>query len=366
MKKVILNFLILTLFAFTSHAQLNVYRLPMDSNATVKGFTVRYALPTTALKMTVTVDKVREYKGYYSDYASSLLGLSNVINENKTYYKLQKVSVSPVEVPDFTHAYLIIPSSEQSKSGFFNDMVTEKGLVPDLNNVSCYQTKTQAMSDFFKNYADLTYTQTEDAFVETKIIDGVVTQVPSNRTKTVSKTNEQQAKEAADAIGKSRKDQYALAAGEQETPYSAETIQIMLKELKQWENNYLSLFTGLVLEDEMEYTFYVIPNPDSPTPAFALNLEKGFSSDVQSAKDEDLYTIQVSPVFPHSFETSAVPTDKGTGYCYRMAQPATVTLNHLQKCIHNFGTLELRQLGPIQALPKMQNNLDIKKIGFIF
>ena len=64
--------------------------------------------------------------------------------------------------------------------------------------------------------------------MDTKIIDGVVTQVPASHTKTVSKSFESKAREAADAIMKSRKDQYNLVAGEQETPYSREALQTML------------------------------------------------------------------------------------------------------------------------------------------
>ena len=111
MKKILAIFLLLTLCIGFSFAQQNVLPLPLDSNTTVKGNTLTYALPTTALKVTVTVAKTQELKGYYADYAQSLLGLSNVITENKTYYALTDVSVIPVDVPDYHNTYLVVLSS---------------------------------------------------------------------------------------------------------------------------------------------------------------------------------------------------------------------------------------------------------------
>lgn len=86
-----------------------------------------------------------------------------------------------------------------------------------------------------------------------------MTQVPANHTKTVSKSFEQKARQAADAIMKSRNDQYMLVAGEQETPYSGDAIAKMLSELKAWENNYMSLFTGVTLRDTVKYVLFITP-----------------------------------------------------------------------------------------------------------
>lgn len=366
MKRTLTAILILTLCFGMASAQQNVYPLPLDSGITVKGSSFRYALPTTALKMTVSVSKVQEHKGYYADFAQSLLGLTNVIQENKTYYKLGTVTIEPVEVPDYSHTYLVELSVQQKKDNLLAKLATSKGCDQQLGTLSSYTTYTEPVPDFFKNYSDLSYTQTEDAFVETKIIDGIVTQVPANRTKTVSKTNSQKAQEAADAISKSRKDQYGLISGEQETPYSAETIETMLQELKQWENNYLSLFTGLITEDITEYTFYVIPELQGGTPAFAFSTESGLSLD-RLTSNANLYAIDIQPLFNRNAEEVKEETSsKGTGYRYRKAVPAQVALMHNHNKIHDFGVVSLRQLGEIQTLPLHQDKLIIKQIGFAF
>lgn len=366
MKKLLTAFIILTLCTGFTHAQQNVYPLPLDSGTTVKGSTFRYALPTTALKMTVTVSKVQEHRGYYADFAQSLLGLTNVIQENKTYYRLENVTIEPVEVPDYNHTYLVELSAQQNKDNLLAKLATSKACDTRLGALTSYTTYNEPVPEFFKNYSDLSYTQTEEAFVETKIIDGIVTQVPANKTKTVSKTNSQKAQEAADAISKSRKDQYSLISGEQETPYSVETMETMLQELKQWESNYLSLFTGLTTEDETEYTFYVIPDHQGTTPAFAFNADRGLSLE-NLAHNANTYLVDVQPLFNNVENTAAEDKfSKSKGYRYRKAVAAQVTLIYSNNKIHDFGIVNMRQLGEIKTLPLHQDKLIIKQIGFAF
>lgn len=367
MKKLLIGFLALTLCAGFAQAQKNVFPLPLDSGVTVKGNTIQYALPTTALKMTVTVAHVHEYRGYYADYAQTLLGLSNVITENNSYFSLRNVAVEPVEVPDYEHTYLVQLSSKQNKNNLLGKLASCKRTAPKVDYSNAFTSYSEPMPDFFKNYSDLSFTQEEDAYVETRIIDGVVTQIPSNRTKTVSKSNSQKAQEAADAISKSRKDQYSLISGEQETPYSPETMEMMLQELKQWENNYLSLFTGLKLEDELVYTFYVIPDAQKTTPAFAFNSHDGLAVEHLSAAS-NVYTIDIHPLFnnPNIRESKAQTKGKISGYRYRKSVPAQVNVMQGNTKFYDCGVVNILQLGDIQILPANQDHININQIGFVF
>ena len=143
MKKALTAILILTLCFGMVSAQQSVYPLPLDSGTTVKGSTFRYALPTTALKMTVTVSKVQEHRGYYADFAQSLLGLTNVIQENKTYYRLENVTIDPVEVPDYNHTYLVELSAQQNKDNLLAKLATSKTCDMRLGTLTSYTTYTE-------------------------------------------------------------------------------------------------------------------------------------------------------------------------------------------------------------------------------
>lgn len=377
--KRILSIIAIVSFCAVCFAQTNVLRLPLDSGKTIKGSTFCYMLPTTSLKVTVNVTKVREIKGYYADYAESLLGLKNVISENRTFYKIKDINIEPVVTPDATESYLVQLSGKQLKDNYLTKL-SAKPFDPNFKNeAQCFTTYSAPIPDFFKNYSDPTFTEMEDSFVETKIIDGVVTQVPSNRTKLVSKSNNQKAQEAADLIGKSRKSQYSLVAGEQETAYSAEALNNMLAELKQWENNYLSLFTGLILEDELTYTFYVDPTTENGSfdnlPIFSFDANKGLSinEDHTLSDGNNSYTLFFEPVYTTNNIDEAMAnakqvqkSAKRNGYFYRKPMPVKITLKNDADVDYNFGIFNMYQFGRIQTLAPNQDTLDVTDFGFVY
>lgn len=365
MKKFLFSIIIIGVMSFLAEAQKMVYPLPLDSTTVVKSASCRYMLSATAFKVDVTVSKTREIKGHYADYAEKLLGLSNIINENKTYYKIKAVNIEPVQVPDMSQPYLVVLSSKQLKDGFLYKASQQTACTPVFGQLEArYTTEATPIPSFFRNYADPTFAATEAAFVETKIIDGVVTQVPANTTKMVSKSNNQKAQEAADLISKCRQSQYNLVSGEQETAYSAEAIDRMVGELKTWENNYLSLFSGITLEDEITYTFYVTPMGES-TPAFAFDATNGIS--LANINESNGYFFKMSNMLcPRLLSAEQTKAKANNGYRYRTAVPMNVTLTHQGKNIYDFGSFNMNQYGRIQILPKGTDNLDINTIGFIY
>ena len=85
MKKIGIILIICILF-IPAFAQVQVYPLKEFPEKGVKYVgKVQYALPTTTLKVTVSVSKVQDIRGYFADYAESLLGLTNIIQQNRTY-----------------------------------------------------------------------------------------------------------------------------------------------------------------------------------------------------------------------------------------------------------------------------------------
>ena len=364
MKKVII-FLICSVLTGVLSAQVQVY--PAD-NFPAKGVkyvgSVRYALPTTTLKVTVSVSKVQEVRGYFADYAESLLGLTNVIQQNRTYYTLNTVDIEPIATPDESKIYYAYTTNADIAKLWQEESMSATDVIATAP-LTTYTTHTATLPDFFKNYADISYTQQSEAFVDTKIIDGVVTQVPASHTKTVSKSFESKAREAADAIMKSRKDQYDLAAGEQETPYSGEAIQTMLAELKTWENNYMSLFTGISIADTITYVFYVTPESLGPVTAFYFDATKGFSQD--KGTEADAYKLIFSRVY-RKFITEIVDVNYPQhGYVTRDTKPVHVSLSHNGASVHDFGIINMHQAGSLQLPPLYDKQVKgVKGYGFIF
>ncbi len=361
----ILAFFVVNMLMMGSFAQIQVYPADVVPEKGMKYVgSVRYALPTTTLKMTVSVSKVQDVRGYFADYAESLLGLTNIIQQNRTYYTLNSVDVEPIATPDESKIYCAYTSNAdiaklwQEESRTATDVLAAAPL-------NTYTIHTATLPDFFKNYADISYTQQSEAFVDTKIIDGVVTQVPASHTKTVSKSFESKAREAADAIMKSRKDQYNLVAGEQETPYSGEALQTMLAELKAWENNYMSLFTGISIADTITYVFYVTPESLSPVTAFYFDATKGLSQD--KGAEADAYKLIFSRVY-RKYITEIVDVNyPQRGYVTRDTKPVQVSLSHNSANVHDFGIINMHQAGSLQLPPLYDKQVKgVKEFGFVF
>ena len=366
MKKSVITLIICALY-FSTFAQIQVYPRTPSEDFPEKGVkyvgSVQYALPTTTLKVTVSVSKVQEVRGYFADYAESLLGLTNIIQQNRTFYTLNSVDVEPVTTPDESRIFTAYTSNTALAKLWQEESMAATDAV--IMPLIAYTVHTATLPDFFKNYADISYTHQSETFVDTKIIDGVVTQVPASHTKTVSKSFESKAREAADAIVKSRKDQYNLAAGEQETPYTGEAIQTMLAELKSWENNYMSLFTGVSIADTTSYVFYVTPESLTPVTAFYFNTTKGFSQD--KGVNADAYELIFNRIYK-KFITEIVELQYPQyGYVTRDTKPVQVSLTHASAKIHDFGIVNMHQAGSLQISPLYAKQLKgIKGIGFVF
>ena len=363
MRKIVL-LLVLNVLLMGVFAQIQVYP---SGNFPEKGMkyvgSVRYALPTTTLKMTVSVSKVQEVRGYFADYAESLLGLTNIIQQNRTFYTLNSVDIEPITTPDESKIYNAFTSNADIAKLWQEESLAAGDMFP-VTSLDAYTTHVATLPDFFKNYADISYTQQSESFVDTKIIDGVVTQVPASHTKTVSKSFESKAREAADAIMKSRKDQYNLAAGEQETAYSGEAIQTMLAELKSWENNYMSLFTGISISDTLTYVFYVTPENLKPVAAFYFDATKGFS---QEGVDANAYSLVFNRVYK-KFVTEIVDVNYPQyGYVTRDTKPVQVLLTHNSAKVHDFGVINMYQAGSLQLPPLYSKQvMGVKGMGFVF
>ena len=364
MRKIVL-LLVLNVLLMGVFAQIQVYPVDVVPEKGVKYVgSVRYALPTTTLKMTVSVSKVQEVRGYFADYAESLLGLTNIIQQNRTYYTLNSVDIEPITTPDESKIYNAFTSNADIAKLWQEESLAAGDMFP-VTTLETYTTHVATLPDFFKNYADISYTQQSESFVDTKIIDGVVTQVPASHTKTVSKSFESKAREAADAIMKSRKDQYNLVAGEQETPYSGEAIQTMLTELKTWENNYMSLFTGISIADTMTYVFYVTPEDLNPVAAFYFDAAKGFSQ--EKGVDANAYKLIFSRVYK-KFVTEIVDVNYPQyGYVTRDTKPVQVSLTHNSAKVHDFGVINMYQAGSLQFPPLYSKQvMGVKGMGFVF
>ncbi len=370
MKRIFIAGLLL-LSAFSVFAQKKVTPLPLDSGFQFKQNYFFYALPQTAFKVNVAVARTHEMAGIYADYAEKLLGLTNVITQDKIVYSLKSIEIEQIAIPDTHHLYVVELSPKQMKNDLFTEICLKQSAAGRNAETYTYQRNNLAIPDFFRYYSDLAYMEQENSYVETQIIDGVVRQVPATKVQKVPKSNEQQAQEAADMIAKIREDRYALLTGAQEVSYSADALDRMLAQLDEMERNYIALFTGFEIEEIENHTVVVVPANES-TFAFSISPKAGFST-VAAGNNNDNYTVVLQPV-DYASSCTDFTTQLGCaksykpkdGYRIRLANPAKVLVNQGSKTVYSIEMAPIYQLGKIETLSRGHDELDIEKFGLIY
>lgn len=354
-----------------SFAQKSVTPLPVDDTYAFGQRYLVYALPQTAFQVEVTVTKSHAFRGMYADYAEKLLGMSQPITADKVSYSLKSLRINTIEIPDTACLYAVELSSQQLKSGLYSEMLMKRNEAGHEQPTADYHPDNLQIPEFVRNYSGLAYMERSDNYVETQIVDGVVRQIPATRTQKVAKTDAQSAQEAADQIGKIREDRYALLAGNQEVAYSAEALALMIDQLNQMEQNYLSLFSGFVVDEELHYTVTVVPDSNTTRmPIFSLSPTAGFSDN--PSKPGETYYLSMQPA-PES--TAATRFDvswrcsKGhkPDQGYRVRIPAAAHISVEVGTIHvmDLGERFIYQWGKIDTLPLGGQKFGLETIGFI-
>jgi hypothetical protein len=370
-KKTFSIFLIFSVL-FNVYSQKAVYQLPINSQTAITNPTFFYTLPKTALKVDVVVTKISNLKGLYADFAEKMLGVTNYCTENAVSYQLKKIAVTPFIVPDETLQFVVELSSSQIQNNFLQSLYANNAVSDFQTTSKLEQSDENILPDFFNNYADVILQQTYETYTETKIIDGVVTQVPVTQTKITTKTLAQQAQEAADFIEKIRNDRYTILSFSQEVTLSKDAFEYLVNQLNELEKKYLELFTGITVFEDTHETFVVYP--DSETELLSLcsvTPTAGFSKSMCKTNAYNYYLncrTQTSAEQQVNFYKTVAAKSKykqNTGYTIRKAAPVIVSLvqgdrNEL------LGVFPIYQFGLLETLPANLDSFAIGKWGYIY
>ena len=360
----------LTLFVFINlFSQNAVYQLPVPLDITLKNSSFFYTLPKTAFKADIVVTKTSNIKGIYADFAEKLLGINNHCKENTTTYNLKSIFLSPFSVPDEKLQFVVELSSSQMKNNFLCSLYSKKNATAYYSSITSEKNSEDILPDFFSNYADIILQHTYETYTETKIIDGVVTQVPVSQTKTTSKTLLQQAQQAVDFIEKIREDRYAILSFSQETTLSKEAFEYLVNQLNDLEKKYLELFTGITVKEDLYESVVVTPKNESELlPLFSIVPEVGFSSNLSKTAAYNYY-LRFAPhgstKLQDNFRTMLSKQKKNTGYRIRKASSSFVFLVNGEK-EEMLGSFPIFQFGFLEILPANFDTFDIGQWGEIY
>ena len=211
---------------------------------------VFYYLPRNIVRVDFVVEKNQSYKGKYSSFAKEMLNTDTYIKENKTTYRITKVNVSTLTEADPNMVFHIATDDKAKELPKYELAFNNEGIIKSFgyqsieNDTSNTNQDMETVLDYNQptefRYIPLEEDDTDDEEVKTKLTD-----------KEVALT-------IVEEIKKVRVAYFDLITGYQEVNYG-KTINYMLDELKNLENEYLSMFVGKTTTETLTKTFYVIP-----------------------------------------------------------------------------------------------------------
>lgn len=363
-----LHLVFLSLFVFQlAYSQKAVYKLPVGFETNISNPTFFYTLPKTAFKVDVVVTKISNTKGLYADFAEKMLGITNYCKENATSYELKSITLTPFAVPDKNLQFVAELSAGQMKNNFLQSLYGNNAATVFHTFSTIEQNNADILPDFFKNYADVILQKTYETYTETKIIDGIVTQVPVTQTKITTKTLTQQAQEAADYIEKIRKDRYDILSFSQEVTLSKGAFEYLVNQLDELEKKYLELFMGITVLEDIHETFVIEPESEfALTSVCSVTPDEGFSASMSKTPVNNFY-ISCTPQAPTNLqeEFTNLKARKNSGYQVRKAVPVFVSLVNGDKK-ELLGVFPIYQYGILETLPANLDNFEIYKWGYVF
>ncbi len=353
----------------------------MEASAGHTGF--YYALPRTILSIDVTVTKNKEIPGPFANYSESLLGITDIIRNQSVSYELTDITISSYAEPDPTQFYFVKYDPQDHIDKPLYITLTESGLIKSVNMPF---DKDRFLSDLeekdeygyfgteatFNHFIDPNMVEKIDTILQMVVKDTIIVERQILESSWVRKGPEARAQEVADFILKLRNQKMDLISGFQEIPYSKETIEYMYEEIKEIENNYLELFTGITSRNRIKYRFTYLPDKLSAGRKRAIfrfchqegllpasNNDKGTAVFLQLQRHE---TTRQPEVF---IRRNIAPQKTTYGFYYRIPEHANATIKK-NDIIKADARVLISQFGTITSLPPV--NLQIEfypNTGFI-
>ncbi len=229
---------------------------------------VVYSLPRNGVRVSVKAVKETFRPGPYAAYADQLLGIKNASTKQAVNWVIEDIKIDVFSEPDPDQTYkalgdiasLISISSDGCMAGINSKSVSEKKFEVVTNRVG--QKAGFDTNNLFEYFTDSPLYTAGDS---------------TNNYRPVKLPDEQKISKAAQRVLECRRLQYEIAAGlVDEFPPDGEAYKVSLKELKQIENEYLSLFTGKSTYENATFSFDYVPKSGGKSEAvFRISEENG-------------------------------------------------------------------------------------------
>jgi hypothetical protein len=309
---------------------------------------ITYALPRTGLRIKVKAVKETFEPGPYASFAEQLLGITDAKNRASVNWFIDEVNLETFAEPDPNQVYKAMGDAA------FLVNLTADGVLAGINSGA----SSNALNPVKTN--NLSGTPQKDDYFSFAHFNHTPIYTPGDSTNNFRPTRvsiERKAAEAAERILECRITRYHMVAGLMDEFHpDGEAYKVSLKELKQIEENYLSLFVGRTTYHSEKFSFDFVPTSSAERGEviFRFSEESGVlpSSDLSGKP----VTVRVEPEKELVSKFSGLsgsenPAAGESGVYYRMPVVVDISLIYELKTIAKARTA-LAQFGQVATVPE--------------
>jgi hypothetical protein len=235
---------------------------PLSGKLSVADGALVYALPLSVFDIIIEADRIIEKPGPYSRYAEDLLGLKDVIKNDREYWNINRIVIRTHIELDPSEFYVI-----EANSIFRTNVLSLKkeGLILDLNP-EFYNSNGDNFSGAINEQnrsrvldlgADEYFQERRDTLYKVVNVDTAFIKIPYLVEKKQKLTYDQLAEKAARRLMEMREGKHAILTGEANVfPQN----EVAINEMNRLEKDYADLFAGKVLKESHTFTYQIVPD----------------------------------------------------------------------------------------------------------
>jgi len=361
----LLSIIILFVFSFSCISKKAMVEpktviLPLGDTVHLTDGSLVYGLPLTIFDVQLEVERRIEKPGPYAKFAGDLLGIKDIINQEKETWTITGVKIKSSEELDPSEFYVI-----ESNTLFQTNILTLKkeGLILDLNpdiyektkEYKSGKTSPDNRSGFMDLGADEYYVVQSDTIYKLVNVDTAFIKIPYLVEKKKQLTTDQLAEKAAKALLELRDGKHQILSGEA-TVYPQNSAAI--DEMDKLENEYLALFAGKSWTEVKKFSYTLIPQKEmsgKPIMLFRFSNQTGPSDlTTKTGTPVEVVLVPASKVKELTIITkpqlSNLTMPKFDKLYYRIPEVVTVNLKMGEENLYNSRKL-IYQFGEVIQLP---------------
>ncbi len=333
---------------------------PIDSTSQYSAENLIYGLPRTHLYFDIQLVRKTIIPGPYHKYGEQLLGISSVPHKKKKLWSISDVKMHKATDIDYEQLFAVKPEGDFSIS---QHNLTQKGWIIPMTNkldpVPGQDFITQKEHPGGIVYKDLSVKKFvgKETRTEYKKVwkDSLYAKVPVETTKMIKKSKTEKAREAASFIFMIREKRFELLSGMADFFPDGEALKTSVSELNQLEQTYLSLFTGKVFKDTINYTLFMNPELRDTKKAnmlFRFSENKGIiEPDINEGVPVWIEYELIENTTPlENYFRKSVETKNPDDFYYRFPRRSKIKLTYGDELIAK-RFLDIFQFGPLVKIP---------------